>query len=136
LRTVRRNASHRRTIADHAQPIQRLLLAYSLLCDAAAAVVQLVSAFDRGALTLYLLQMARQSRRGCACAAALLARCILPPALKAFQADFREVVFAGRGHTWLGDPLDLQPPRLAGGPRGYRSEWSLISSQSIVASWH
>jgi 2-dehydropantoate 2-reductase len=93
---------------DHRQPIQRLLLACKAY-DAANAVSQLASRLAPGAEIL-LLQNGLGSQDEVA-RAAPQARCIFASSTEgAFrQADF-QVVFAGHGHTWLGDPQDLQPP--------------------------
>jgi len=93
---------------DHPQPIQRLLLACKAY-DAADAVSQLAPRLVPGAEIL-LLQNGLGSQDEVA-RAAPQARCIFASSTEgAFrQADF-QVVFAGHGHTWLGDPLDLQPP--------------------------
>ncbi|WP_339081452.1 putative 2-dehydropantoate 2-reductase [Pseudomonas sp. TMP9] len=111
--------------ADHAQPIQRLLLACKAY-DAAAAVAQLAPRLTRGA-DIVLLQNGLGSQDEVA-RAAPLARCIFASSTEgAFrQADF-EVVFAGHGHTWLGDPLDLHPPAWLADLRaaGIAHEWSL-----------
>lgn len=111
--------------ADHAQPIQRLLLACKAY-DAAAAVVQLTPRLSSGA-EIVLLQNGLGSQDEVAHAAPH-ARCIFASSTEgAFrQADF-EVVFAGHGHTWLGDPLDPQPPAWLADLRlaGIAHEWSL-----------
>ena len=93
---------------DHRQPIQRLLLACKAY-DAANAVSQLASRLAPGAEIL-LLQNGLGSQDEVA-RAAPQARCIFASSTEgAFrQADF-QVVFAGHGHTWLGDPQNLQPP--------------------------
>ncbi|MDR7023319.1 putative 2-dehydropantoate 2-reductase [Pseudomonas peli] len=93
---------------DHRQPIQRLLLACKAY-DAANAVSQLASRLAPGAEIL-LLQNGLGSQDEVA-RAAPQARCIFASSTEgAFrQADF-QVVFAGHGHTWLGDPQHLQPP--------------------------
>jgi 2-dehydropantoate 2-reductase len=110
---------------EHPQPIERLLLACKAY-DAAEAVTQLAPRLVNGAEIL-LLQNGLGSQDEVA-RAAPRARCIFASSTEgAFrQADF-QVVFAGHGHTWLGDPLDLQPPawledlRQAGIPH----DWSL-----------
>ncbi len=93
---------------DHRQPIQRLLLACKAY-DAANAVSQLASRLAPGAEIL-LLQNGLGSQDEVA-RTAPQARCIFASSTEgAFrQADF-QVVFAGHGHTWLGDPQNLQPP--------------------------
>lgn len=93
---------------DHRQPIQRLLLACKAY-DAANAVSQLAPRLAPDAEIL-LLQNGLGSQDEVA-RAAPQARCIFASSTEgAFrQADFK-VVFAGHGHTWLGDPQNLQPP--------------------------
>ena len=93
---------------DHRQPIQRLLLACKAY-DAANAVNQLASRLAPGAEIL-LLQNGLGSQDEVA-RAAPQTRCIFASSTEgAFrQADF-QVVFAGHGHIWLGDPQNLQPP--------------------------
>jgi 2-dehydropantoate 2-reductase len=110
---------------EHPQPIQRLLLACKAY-DAAPAVAQLAHRLSPGAEIL-LLQNGLGSQDEVA-REAPHARCIMASSTEgAFrQADFR-VVFAGHGHTWLGDPLDLQPPAWLADLRkaGIAHEWSL-----------
>lgn len=93
---------------DHPQPIQRLLLACKAY-DAAAAVSQLAPRLAPGAEIL-LLQNGLGSQDEVA-RAVPQARCIFASSTEgAFrQADF-QVVFAGHGHTWLGDPCQPEPP--------------------------
>lgn len=93
---------------DEAQPIQRLLLACKAY-DAAAAIADLAPRLAPGA-ELILLQNGLGSQDEVA-RQAPQARCILASSTEgAFrQADF-SVVFAGHGHTWLGDPLNPEPP--------------------------
>ena len=93
---------------DNTQPIQRLLLACKAY-DAEAAVAQLAPRLVPGA-ELILLQNGLGSQDRVALQVPQ-ARCILASSTEgAFrERDFR-VVFAGHGHTWLGDPLELQPP--------------------------
>ncbi|HUE94501.1 putative 2-dehydropantoate 2-reductase [Pseudomonas sp.] len=93
---------------DSTQPIQRLLLTCKAY-DAEAAVAQLAPRLVPGA-ELILLQNGLGSQDRVALQVPQ-ARCILASSTEgAFrERDFR-VVFAGHGHTWLGDPLDLQPP--------------------------
>ncbi len=110
---------------DHPHPIQRLLLACKAY-DAAAAVTQLAPRLADGA-EIILLQNGLGSQDEVA-RAAPQARCIVASSTEgAFrQADF-QVVFAGHGHTWLGDPLNVQPPAwLADLQRaGIAHDWSL-----------
>lgn len=89
-------------------PIRRLLLACKAY-DAAPAVAALAARLAPGA-ELLLLQNGIGSQEEVA-AQAPHARCILISSTEgAFrQADF-EVVFAGHGFNWLGDPLDPTPP--------------------------
>ncbi|MGB4074317.1 putative 2-dehydropantoate 2-reductase [Pseudomonas sp.] len=93
---------------DHPEPIQRLLLACKAY-DAQAAVARLAPRLAAGAEILLLQnglgsqdQVARQVPQ---------ARCIFASSTEgAFRpADF-QVVFAGHGHTWLGDPHNLHAP--------------------------
>ena len=111
--------------ADHPQPIQRLLLACKAY-DAAAAVSQLAPRLAVGA-EIVLLQNGLGSQEEVA-RCAPQARCIVASSTEgAFrQADF-QVVFAGHGHTWLGDPLDVQPPAWLEDLRqaGIAHDWSL-----------
>jgi len=95
------------TVAD-TQPIKRLLLACKAY-DAAPAVAQLAHRLAPGA-DILLLQNGLGSQDEVA-RAAPQARCIFASSTEgAFrQADF-QVVFAGHGHTWLGDPQNMQPP--------------------------
>jgi 2-dehydropantoate 2-reductase len=110
---------------EHLQPIERLLLACKAY-DAAEAVTQLAPRLVNGAEIL-LLQNGLGSQDEVA-RAAPQARCIFASSTEgAFrQADF-QVVFAGHGHTWLGDPLDLQPPAWLEDLRqaGIAHDWSL-----------
>jgi len=110
---------------DHPQPIQRLLLACKAY-DAAAALSQLAHRLTPGA-EIVLLQNGLGSQDEVA-RVVPQARCIFASSTEgAFrQADF-QVVFAGHGHTWLGDPLDLQPPAWLEELRqaGIAHDWSL-----------
>lgn len=110
---------------DHQQPIQRLLLACKAY-DAAAAVTQLAPRLAAGSEIL-LLQNGLGSQDEVA-RAAPQARCMFASSTEgAFrQADF-QVVFAGHGHTWLGDPLNLQPPAWLAElhQAGIAHDWSL-----------
>jgi 2-dehydropantoate 2-reductase len=93
---------------DSTQPIQRLLLACKAY-DAEAAVAQLAPRLVPGA-ELILLQNGLGSQDRVALQVPQ-ARCILASSTEgAFrERDFR-VVFAGHGHTWLGDPREPTPP--------------------------
>jgi 2-dehydropantoate 2-reductase len=93
---------------DSTQPIQRLLLACKAY-DAEAAVAQLAARLVPGA-ELILLQNGLGSQDRVALQVPQ-ARCILASSTEgAFrERDFR-VVFAGHGHTWLGDPREPTPP--------------------------
>lgn len=94
--------------ADSTQPIQRLLLACKAY-DAEAAIAQLAPRLVPGA-ELILLQNGLGSQDRVALQVPQ-ARCILASSTEgAFrERDFR-VVFAGHGHTWLGDPRNPTPP--------------------------
>lgn len=111
--------------SDHPHPIQRLLLACKAY-DAAAAVTQLAPRLADGA-EIILLQNGLGSQDEVA-RAAPQARCIVASSTEgAFrQADF-QVVFAGHGHTWLGDPLNMQPPAWLADLHcaGIAHDWSL-----------
>ncbi|WP_339522927.1 putative 2-dehydropantoate 2-reductase [Pseudomonas sp. EA_35y_Pfl2_R111] len=111
--------------ADNSEPIQRLLLSCKAY-DAAAAVSQLAPRLASGAEIL-LLQNGLGSQDEVA-RVAPQARCIFASSTEgAFrQADF-QVVFAGHGHTWLGDPRDLQSPNWLTDLRqaGIAHDWSL-----------
>lgn len=93
---------------DNTQPIRRLLLACKAY-DAEAAVAQLAPRLVPGA-ELILLQNGLGSQDRVALQVPQ-ARCILASSTEgAFrERDFR-VVFAGHGHTWLGDPREPTPP--------------------------
>lgn len=88
-------------------PISRLLLA-SKAYDAPAAICQLAPLISADT-DVILLQNGLGSQEQVA--SLIPARCILASSTEgAFrQADF-SIVFAGRGHTWLGDPLNAMPP--------------------------
>jgi 2-dehydropantoate 2-reductase len=95
------------TAADPA-PIQRLLLACKAY-DAEHAIAGLAPRLAPGAEVI-LLQNGLGSQDAVA-ARVPQARCILASSTEgAFREDAWRVVFAGHGHTWLGDPLDLTPP--------------------------
>ncbi|MGQ7959372.1 putative 2-dehydropantoate 2-reductase [Pseudomonas sp. SP16.1] len=89
-------------------PIHRLLLACKAY-DAAAAAAQLAPRLAVGA-ELVLLQNGLGSQEAVA-QRLPRQRCLFASSTEgAFrQADF-QVVFAGNGHTWLGDPADPLPP--------------------------
>lgn len=110
--------------ADDPQPIQRLVVACKAY-DAAQAVAQLTHRLRPGA-ELLLLQNGLGSQDEVA-SAVPQARCIFVSSTEgAFrQADF-QVVWAGHGHNWLGDPLRREPPAwLADLQRaGINHEWS------------
>jgi 2-dehydropantoate 2-reductase len=110
---------------DSAQPIQRLLLACKAY-DAEAAMAQLASRLAPGA-ELILLQNGLGSQDRVALQVPQ-ARCILASSTEgAFrERDFR-VVFAGHGHTWLGDPRDPTPPAWLNEleQSGIAHDWSL-----------
>lgn len=111
--------------ADDPAPIRRLLLACKAY-DAEAAVARLAPRLAANA-ELILLQNGLGSQAAVA-AQVPQARCILASSTEgAFRdGDFR-VVFAGHGHTWLGDPLDLSPPGWLGELErsGIVHDWSL-----------
>lgn len=90
------------------QPIQRLLLACKAY-DAAPAAAALASRLAPGA-EVVLLQNGLGSQDE---VAAILphVRCILASSTEgAYRSGDFEVVHAGEGCTWLGDPLNPQPP--------------------------
>ncbi len=93
---------------DGGQPIQRLLLA----CKAYDAEEAASSVAHRlaGNAELLLLQNGLGSQQAVA-ARLPRSRCLFASSTEgAFRdGDFR-VVFAGRGHTWLGDPRDTSAP--------------------------
>lgn len=93
---------------DHPEPIQRLLLACKAY-DAEAAIAGLAPRLAAGA-ELVLLQNGLGSQDAVANRLPHT-RCILASSTEgAFrERDFR-VVFAGHGHTWLGDPRNLEAP--------------------------
>ncbi|WP_439859564.1 putative 2-dehydropantoate 2-reductase [Pseudomonas sp. MBLB4136] len=89
-------------------PIQRLLLACKAY-DAEQAIAGLAPRLADEAEVI-LLQNGLGSQDAVA-ARVPQARCILASSTEgAFREDAWRVVFAGHGHTWLGDPLDLTPP--------------------------
>ena len=99
--------------ADDSAPIRRLLLACKAY-DAETAIAGLAPRLVAGA-ELVLLQNGLGSQDAVA-AQVPTARCILASST---EGAFRDgaapngewrVVFAGHGHTWLGDPLDPTPP--------------------------
>jgi 2-dehydropantoate 2-reductase len=89
-------------------PIHRLLLACKAY-DAEEAVASLAPRLSADA-ELVLLQNGLGSQE--AVAARLPGkRCILASSTEgAFREDDFRIVFAGRGHTWLGDPRNPLPP--------------------------
>ncbi|ARU89669.1 putative 2-dehydropantoate 2-reductase [Pseudomonas sp. M30-35] len=93
---------------DDCGPISRLLLACKAY-DAPTAIIQLAPLLAEDAEVILLQNGLGSQER----VAALIpqARCILASSTEgAFrQADFC-TVFAGHGHTWLGDPLQSEPP--------------------------
>ena len=95
------------TAADPA-PIRRLLLACKAY-DAEDAIAGLAPRLASDAEVI-LLQNGLGSQDAVA-ARVPQARCILASSTEgAFRDGAFRVVFAGHGHTWLGDPLDLDPP--------------------------
>ena len=93
---------------DDPAPIRRLLLACKAY-DALPAVQALAPRLVPGAEVI-LLQNGLGSQEAVA-ARLPQARCILASSTEGAyrDGDFR-VVFAGQGHTWLGDPQDATPP--------------------------
>ena len=90
------------------EPIQRLLVACKAY-DAQSAVAQIASRLSPNA-ELILLQNGLGSQQA---VAALVphARCIFASSTEgAFREGDWRVVFAGHGHTWLGDPHLGEPP--------------------------
>lgn len=120
---------------DGGQPIQRLLLA----CKAYDAEEAASSVAHRlaGNAELLLLQNGLGSQQAVA-ARLPRSRCLFASSTEgAFRdGDFR-VVFAGRGHTWLGDPRDTSaPPGWRSCPRpGSRTAGATTSSNGCGASW-
>jgi 2-dehydropantoate 2-reductase len=110
---------------DNPEPIKRLLLACKAY-DAEAAIAELAPRLAAGA-ELILLQNGLGSQDAVANRLPHV-RCILASSTEgAFrERDFR-VVFAGHGHTWLGDPLNLEPPAWLGELKvsGIVHDWSL-----------
>jgi len=112
-------------LAADTQPIHRLLLACKAY-DAASAVAALAPRLAPGA-ELILLQNGLGSQDEVA-RQAPQARCILASSTEgAFRQDDFQVVFAGHGHTWLGDPLHPEPPAWLGQLQaaGISHDWSL-----------
>ncbi|UTW06828.1 putative 2-dehydropantoate 2-reductase [Pseudomonas benzenivorans] len=93
---------------DDPAPIRRLLLACKAY-DAEGAIAALAPRLT-GDAEVVLLQNGLGSQEAVA-ARVPQARCILASSTEgAFREGAWRVVFAGHGHTWLGDPLDLAPP--------------------------
>ncbi|HLA29862.1 MAG TPA: putative 2-dehydropantoate 2-reductase [Pseudomonas sp.] len=93
---------------DNPEPIRRLLLACKAY-DAEAAIAGLAPRLAAGA-ELVLLQNGLGSQDAVANLVPQ-ARCIYACSTEgAFRQKDFQVVFAGHGHTWLGDPRDLEPP--------------------------
>lgn len=93
---------------DDEQPIQRLLLACKAY-DARQAVATLAPRLS-GDAHLILLQNGLGSQDEVA-AQAPRARCIVASSTEgAFRQQDWRVVFAGHGHTWLGDAANPSPP--------------------------
>lgn len=94
--------------AEAPTPIRRLLLACKAY-DAEAAIAAVTPRLTEGT-ELVLLQNGLGSQDAVA-ARLPQARCILAASTEgAFRDGEWRTVFAGHGHTWLGDPLDLRPP--------------------------
>ncbi|MEX6502320.1 putative 2-dehydropantoate 2-reductase [Pseudomonas zhanjiangensis] len=90
------------------EPIERLLLACKAY-DAEAAITELAPRLAPGA-ELILLQNGLGSQDAVA-ARVPQARCIFASSTEgAFREGDWRVVFAGHGHTWLGDPQNLAAP--------------------------
>jgi 2-dehydropantoate 2-reductase len=110
---------------DDPQPISRLLLACKAY-DALPAIQALAPRLVAGA-ELILLQNGLGSQDAVA-AQVPQARCIRASSTEGAyrDGDFR-VVFAGQGHTWLGDPDNATPPAwLSGLARaGIPHQWTL-----------
>jgi 2-dehydropantoate 2-reductase len=95
-------------VIDDEAPIQRLLLACKAY-DAQPAVAALASRLAADA-ELILLQNGLGSQDAVA-AQVPQARCIVASSTEgAFRQQDWRVVFAGHGHTWLGDAADPTPP--------------------------
>ncbi|WP_277372808.1 putative 2-dehydropantoate 2-reductase [Pseudomonas sp. AA-38] len=95
-------------LADAETPIQRLLLACKAY-DAEAAILEVLPRLQPDAEIL-LLQNGLGSQDAVARHLPTQRCLFLSSTEGAFrQADF-QVVFAGAGHTWLGDPQDASPP--------------------------
>ncbi|NQD93391.1 putative 2-dehydropantoate 2-reductase [Pseudomonas sp. CrR25] len=93
---------------DDSAPIPRLLLACKAY-DAEAAIASLAPRLAADA-EVVLLQNGLGSQDAVA-SRIPQARCILASSTEgAFRDGEWRVVFAGHGHTWLGDPLDPTPP--------------------------
>ncbi|MCU1717603.1 putative 2-dehydropantoate 2-reductase [Pseudomonas sp. 5P_3.1_Bac2] len=110
--------------ADATQPITRLLVACKAY-DAANAVAQVAQRLSPDAQVI-LLQNGLGSQ---AQVAALVpqARCIFASSTEgAFRQEDFQVVFAGQGHTWLGDPQDSCAPDWLGDLQqaGISHEWT------------
>lgn len=105
------------------EPISRLLVACKAY-DAQAAVANLVPRLTADA-QLILLQNGLGSQSAVADLAPK-ARCILASSTEgAYRQDDFEVVFAGHGHNWLGDPNDPTPPN-----------WlAQLSTSAIAHTW-
>ncbi|MGA4319522.1 putative 2-dehydropantoate 2-reductase [Ectopseudomonas hydrolytica] len=89
-------------------PIHRLLLACKAY-DAQVAATELAPRLAEGA-ELLLLQNGLGSQDGVAQRLPGQRCLFLSSTEGAFRQPGFEVVFAGHGHTWLGDPLDPTPP--------------------------
>lgn len=110
---------------DAPEPIQRLLLACKAY-DAEAAIARLAPRLAPGA-ELVLLQNGLGSQAAVA-ARVPAARCIFASSTEgAFRDGDWRVVFAGHGHTWLGDPQEPSPPAWLAEltEAGIAHDWSL-----------
>lgn len=93
---------------DDSAPIARLLLACKAY-DAAEAIAGVAHRLQPGAEVI-LLQNGLGSQDEVA-AQLPACRCLAASSTEgAFRDGDWRVVFAGQGHTWLGDPLDTTPP--------------------------
>lgn len=110
---------------DAPEPIQRLLLACKAY-DAETAIARLAPRLAPGA-ELVLLQNGLGSQAAVA-ARVPAARCIFASSTEgAFRDGDWRVVFAGHGHTWLGDPQEPSPPAWLAEltEAGIAHDWSL-----------
>lgn len=112
LTLIEQGIEHRLSInaqtLDSDEPIHRLLLACKAY-DAEQAIASLASRLNPGA-EIVLLQNGLGSQDAVA-AQIPQARCIFASSTEgAFRQQDWQVVFAGHGYTWLGDPRNPTPP--------------------------